>query len=167
MRHTPRTLRLQEYAEGFPAGRGSRIPPNTAARNRRSRLFPRAPRWGSFATRRGRSARYRKRSRGALRREQLAQRLGRETLARSHHLLGSARGHNPASVFAAVRSQIDDPVRALDHVEIMLDHEHRVAQIHKLLQHFEQLANVIEMQPGRRLVEHVESFAGLPPAEFL
>src|SRR5438128_1820606 len=61
-----------------------------------------------------------------------------------------------AARVAAFRAEIDDPVGLLDHVEVVLDHEHRVARVDEALQHLEQLLDVCEVQARRRLVEDVE-----------
>ena len=55
-------------------------------------------------------------------------------------LLGRAARHHLAALLAAFRTHVDDPVGRLDHVQLMLDHHHRVAQIHQPLQHVQQLA---------------------------
>ena len=55
-------------------------------------------------------------------RHHLFQRDPGEALFRPHHLLGRSRSHNAAAILAAIRPQIDDPVGALHHVQIVLDH---------------------------------------------
>ena len=55
----------------------------------------------------------------------------------------------------------------LDHVEIVLDDDDRVALIDQLAEHVEQPAHVFEVQAGRRLVEDVERAAGAAAREFL
>ena len=57
----------------------------------------------------------------------------------------SRRDDRPAAV-PALGSEIDDPVGRLDHVEIVLDHEHGVAAIDQPVQHVEQHAHVLEVQ---------------------
>ena len=42
-----------------------------------------------------------------------------------------------------------------------------VAQFHQTLQHVEQLAHIVEVQAGGRLIEQIEGAAGLPLAQFL
>ena len=68
--------------------------------------------------------------------------------------------------FSALRAEVDDPIGRFNDVEMMLDHQNGIAQVHKFLQHIEQLADVVEMKPGGRLIEDVESPAGLALAEF-
>ena len=68
---------------------------------------------------------------------------------------------------AALGAEVDDPVGLLDHVEVVLDHEHRVARVHQPLQHLEQLLDVGEVEAGRRLVEDVERPPSRDLAELL
>ena len=66
---------------------------------------------------------------------------------------------------AALGPEVDDPVRGLDHVEVVLDHEHRVAVVDQPVEHLEQLLDVGEVEAGRRLVEEVERLPGRAPRE--
>jgi hypothetical protein len=65
-----------------------------------------------------------------------------------------------AAAVAAFGAEVDDPVGGLDDFEIVLDHHHRVALVDQLVQHFQQLLDVVEMQAGGRLVEDIERAAG-------
>ena len=80
-------------------------------------------------------------------------------------LLGRAGRDQLAARLAALGAEVDHPVGLLDHVEVVLDHEHRVAGVDEPLQHLEQLLDVGEVEPGRRLVEDVERPAGRHLAE--
>ena len=73
---------------------------------------------------------------------------------------GGPCGHDLAALGAAFRPQVDHPVGRSDHVEVVLDDHHRVALLDELVQHVEQVAGVVEVQPGRRLVEDVERAPG-------
>ncbi|MGH2550360.1 MAG: hypothetical protein ACRDHN_13275, partial [Thermomicrobiales bacterium] len=53
-------------------------------------------------------------------------------------------------------AEIDQPISRLDDVEIMLDDDDRVAEIDEAIEHIEQLADVVEVQAGRWLVEDVD-----------
>ena len=75
-------------------------------------------------------------------------------------VLGRARGHDLAAAVAAFGAEVDDPVGGLDDLEIVLDHDHGVALVDQLVQHLQQLRDVVEVQAGRRLVEDVERAAG-------
>ena len=79
-------------------------------------------------------------------------------------LLGRADRDDLAAGLAAFRPEVDEVVGLLDHVEIVLDHEHRVAAVDEPLQHLEQLLDVGEVQAGRRLVEDVERLARSRPS---
>ena len=47
-------------------------------------------------------------------------------------------------------------IGGLDHVEMMLDQQHRVAGIHQSIERDQQLLDIRQMQTCRRLVEDVE-----------
>jgi hypothetical protein len=72
---------------------------------------------------------------------------------------GALRDHSTAAA-ATLGAEVDDPVGALDHVEVVLDDDDRVALVDQPLQHPEQLADVLEVQPGGRLVEDVDRAPG-------
>ena len=80
-------------------------------------------------------------------------------------VLGRALDDDPAAAVAALGPEVDDPVGRLDHVEVVLDHEHGVAGVDEPLQHAEQPAHVLEVQAGGRLVEDVDRAAGGALAE--
>ena len=61
---------------------------------------------------------------------------------------------------AAFRTEIDQPIRRLDHIEVVLDHQHRVPAVDQSLQHLQELLDVCEVKAGRRLIEDVERAAG-------
>jgi hypothetical protein len=58
-----------------------------------------------------------------------------------------------AAGVAAFRAEVDDPVGGADHVEVVLDHEQRVAGGEQLAEGAQQLGDVVEVQAGGRLVE--------------
>src|SRR4051812_416501 len=86
------------------------------------------------------------------RREDAPQVLPRGRLLDLGHVLRRTVGDQLSSGLATLGAEVDQPVRLLDHVEVVLDHEHRVAVVDESLQHLEQLLDVREVQPGRRLV---------------
>ena len=75
-------------------------------------------------------------------------------------VLGGALGDDPATTAAALGPEVDQPVGALDDVEVVLDDDDRVALVDQALEHAEQLADVLEVQAGGRLVEHVDGAPG-------
>ncbi len=78
-------------------------------------------------------------------------------------LLGRALGDDPPAPEAARRPQLDQPVGRLDHVEVVLDDEDRVARVDEPMEDLEELLDIGEMEAGRRLVEDVQGPAGGPP----
>ena len=69
---------------------------------------------------------------------------------------GVPGGDDRAARLAALGPHVDQPVGGLDHVEVVLDHDDRVALVDEPLQHLEQPLDVGEVQARRRLVEDVE-----------
>ena len=61
-----------------------------------------------------------------------------------------------ASVLPRTRTEIDDPVRGAHHLFVVLDDEHRVADVAELLERVDEPAVVALVEPDRRLVEDVE-----------
>ena len=51
------------------------------------------------------------------------------------------------------RAEIDDPIGALDHVEIVLDHHEGMSAIHQALEQLQQHRHIVEMQSRGWLVE--------------
>ena len=75
------------------------------------------------------------------------------------HLLGRPLGDDPAAAVAPFGAEVDDPVGGLDHVEVVLDDDDRVARAREAVEDLEQLADVLEVEAGGRLVEDVERLA--------
>ena len=61
------------------------------------------------------------------------------------HMFRCAFGDNHSATVTTFRAKVNNPVGGLDHIHIMLDDDHRVALVYKLLQHLEQLGDVMEM----------------------
>ena len=71
-----------------------------------------------------------------------------------------------ATIFSALRPEVDDPVGVANHVEIVLDDDDGISKVSESVENFKKLPNVVEMQSGGRLVEKVQSAAGLALGEF-
>src|SRR6185295_12707339 len=68
-------------------------------------------------------------------------------------------GDDLAPAIAAFRAEVDDVIRGLDDVHVVLDDQDRIAGVDQPRQHAEQALDVREMQAGSRLVEDVERAA--------
>ena len=66
---------------------------------------------------------------------------------------GVRGGHQLAAALAALRSQIDDPVGGADDVEVVLDHQQRMAGLEQQPEGVHQARDVLEMQAGGGLIE--------------
>ncbi len=78
-------------------------------------------------------------------------------------VLGGAGGDDVAAAIAAFGTEVYDPVGGLDDFEVVLDDEDRVAGLDEGVEDFEELFDVLEMEPRGRLVEDVEGAAGGAP----
>ena len=73
---------------------------------------------------------------------------------------GRALGDDQTAAVAALGAHVDDPVGGLDDIEVVLDDDDRVALVDQAGQHRDQLADVLEVQTGGRLVQDVDRAAG-------
>ena len=69
------------------------------------------------------------------------------------NLLGSSYGHQPTALIASLRTQIDDPIRAFYHFEIMLNDNQTFALVDETMKHSEQSCDVVEVQAGGRFIK--------------
>src|SRR6266851_3611617 len=76
-------------------------------------------------------------------------------------VLGGAGGDDVPSLVATFGAHVDDPVGALDDVEVVLDDDHGVACLDQPTKHAEQPPDVLEVQPGGGLVQEVERAPGV------
>src|SRR4030042_504923 len=81
------------------------------------------------------------------------------------HLLRGALGDHAATFVAALWSQVYDPVGTLDYVQVVLDDDDRIPSVHQLVEHFQQVPNVLKVQSSGRLVEDVEGASSSPPRQ--
>src|SRR5262245_43825078 len=91
--------------------------------------------------------------------EHLLQVLARVALGALGDLLGRSRRDEASAAASALRAEVDHPVGAADHVEVVLDHDHRVAGLDQAVEHAEQLAEILEVEARGGLVEDVDRAA--------
>src|SRR5438552_7423610 len=68
----------------------------------------------------------------------------------------SSSSHERPAFIAGLRSEIDHPVGALDHLEVVFDHDDGVASLDQSLKQPHEDRDIVEMQASRRLVENEE-----------
>ena len=54
-------------------------------------------------------------------------------------------GNNISTFLAALRSQVNDPVGAADHVQVVLDDDYSIAGIGQAMEHIQQALDVSEV----------------------
>ena len=87
--------------------------------------------------------------------------LAREIMAGQRIGVGGDLGRRPlgddlAAMHARARADVDDIIGGPDRVLVVLDHDHRVAEVAQAPQRVEQARVVALVQADRRLVEHIE-----------
>ena len=80
---------------------------------------------------------------------------GKRPLLTSDVLWGTGR-YDFAAFDTALWTEVDHPIGRFDNVQVVLNDNDSVALFDQRVEHFEQLAHVLEVQPGGGLVEDVE-----------
>jgi len=78
-----------------------------------------------------------------------------------NQLFRCAFKYYPPSTITTFRAEIDDMISDFDHVEIVLDNQHRITSVNKFVQYIQQVLNILEMQSGSRFIENIKSFTGV------
>ena len=73
-----------------------------------------------------------------------------------HHLVGRAHRHQVPAQLARARPEVHDEIGGADRLLVVLDDEHRVAEVAQALERVEEAAIVALVQPDRRLVQDIE-----------
>ena len=66
-----------------------------------------------------------------------------------------------------IRPQVHNPVRRLNHVEIVLDHHHRIALLDQAVEDLQEFAHVLKVQARGGLIQNIERLARRALGEFL
>ena len=61
------------------------------------------------------------------------------------NLLGRALSNNLPAARATFRSKINEPVGGFDHIQVVLNHDNRIAVIAQSVEYGQQLANIFKM----------------------
>src|SRR6185436_121275 len=79
-----------------------------------------------------------------------------------YDLLGRAGCDETTTFLSPFGPEIDDPVRCLDDIEIVLDHQQTMTGLNQLAEGGQQFGDVVKMQAGCRLIEDVQhAIAGM------
>ena len=83
---------------------------------------------------------------------------------RGEFLRGTSR-EDLASTVTTFRAEVDDPVAALDHFEVVFDDHERVAGVGEPLEYGQELSDVVEVKPRGRFIKDVEGVSGWATAK--
>ena len=82
-------------------------------------------------------------------------------------LFRCSAGNHISTRVAAVRAEVDDMIRGLDDLQIVLDYDDRIALVDQCVQHIEELSHIVIVKPCCWLVEDLERATGCPSGELL
>jgi hypothetical protein len=82
------------------------------------------------------------------------------------NLFGGADSDHCAASVASLRAHIDDIVRGLDDIEVVLDDNGSVASLYQFTQDPGQFGNIVEVEAGSGLIKDVNSLSGTFSGEF-
>ena len=82
------------------------------------------------------------------------------TLRNRGYLLRSASSHHHPAAVSALRTEVDQPVGGLHHVQVVFNHDHRVALVDKPVENSQQFSDVFEVETGGRFVKDVDGVTG-------
>ena len=81
-------------------------------------------------------------------------------------LLGGAGGNDGPAAVASLGSHVDDIVRGLDDIEIVLNDNGGVAALDEFAQDLCQLGDIVEMETGGGLIQDIDGLSGALSGEF-
>src|ERR1700757_5221218 len=71
------------------------------------------------------------------------------------NVLRRTLGNDRPTINTALWPQVDDPIRRLNHLEVMLNDDQSVSLVPKLYEDVEQLADICKMKPGSRFIQDI------------
>ena len=74
--------------------------------------------------------------------------------------------YHPTAPGSPFGTDVDDVVRRLHHIEIMLYHDDRIAPFHQFVDNLQQLTHVFEMQPRRGFVKDIKGTTRIAFGQF-
>ena len=72
------------------------------------------------------------------------------------HIFGCPFADNCSATCSSFRTDVDDPVRCLDHIQIVFDDNDGVAGFNKTVQHFQQLVDISKVKTRGGFVQNVQ-----------
>ena len=82
------------------------------------------------------------------------------------HLFRCARYQYLTTAGSTLRSNVNHPVRHLNHVHVVLDDNNRISFVDQNVQYAQQLLNVVEVQSRCWLVQYIKRLPRISLAQF-
>ncbi len=82
------------------------------------------------------------------------------------YLLWRALSDDITALLATFGSQVDDPIGGADHIQVVLDDDHRVASIGQAVEYIQQALDIGEVQAGGGLIQDVNCLSRSHAAQF-
>lgn len=95
-----------------------------------------------------------------------SERFGRGLSFGSDDLFRGPFGDDEATGVAGFGAHIENPVRGLDHIEIVFDDDDRIADIDQAVEDLEKFGDIFEVESSGGFIEEVEGFAGGGSCQF-
>ena len=76
-------------------------------------------------------------------------------------------GDNLTALISALGTQVNDPIGVADDIEVMLDDDHRVAQVGEPVNDLQQLAHVFKVETRCGFIEKIKGAPRLAFGELL
>ena len=86
-------------------------------------------------------------------------------LARLRDFFGCPGGDDLSAFLSSLRTDVDDVVRAFDHLNVVLDNNERMPRFNEALENADEARDVVEVQTGRRLVKEKQRGFGFGVGE--
>lgn len=95
-----------------------------------------------------------KMSSGAL--EVISQGLSRVGPSAFGDRLRGAGDDQASALMPALWAKVENPIRAFDHIQVMFDHQNRMASVDEAVETIEQALDIGEVQASRRLIQDIQ-----------
>ena len=81
------------------------------------------------------------------------------------HFFRRSLGNHRTALVSAFRTDIDQVVGRLNHIQVMFNNDNGIAPVRQSAQNLDQLVDIGKMEASRRLIQNVDRLSGTPLAQ--